>query len=168
MPRAKATAQSAAKKTHAARNTAPAAVASVDELTPEELHALKAFATKRAEARRDRLQVGGGQPVDVTLRIRGALDVGVPTAADPEKLKPADVLAIVLAELGPKTRAKVREALVAKCDPWWEGGDEPTPEPEAKHAAEDLLQLAKREKKDGKKKGQVTGSLAVEVVSRGG
>ena len=133
-------------------------------LTPIEFAAIK-VAGKRADKLRDRVDVGT-HAVDVTVRVQGDLHVAGDQAAETTKAPKAEtLLALVLAELGPKTRAKAFEGVAAACTAYREGGDEPEAPQTARDSAEDLYRLCQRAHLQ-KRRGNVTGELTCERVRR--
>lgn len=138
----------------------PKPVAPAEILAPEEWHAL-AVAAKPAGKLRDRLSVGP-TPIDVTVRIHGTLSVGGDQSNVVEEHPRAELLlGLVLASLGPATRAKALESCREGCRDWLAGGDAPKLAGLAAEAAEDLYAALCRQSEQFKR-GSVTGILLVE------
>jgi hypothetical protein len=136
---------------------------STNALRPIEHHAL-AIAAKKAKDFRDALKPGLSQPVDLTVKITGTIDVGNNQQAN-VKQKPdlRDVLAVVLGTLTPKLRTAATEEILKRLKP---------PRPEIELSPDWLgyvtaieQELTTQEIQD--KRGNVTGTLEVEVLYRG-
>jgi len=133
-------------------------------LSPVETIALsKCVKEKAAKDARPKL-AEGPHVVDVTVRVTGHLLVAPPTATTVKESVPFEtLLAIVLADLTPAARRKVRGSFVRLLAAWRDGADElPTAPAEA---AEELLALARRER-EGTRNGNVTAPLTVELIGR--
>lgn len=158
--RARSTGSPAAQDEHAAKK------APIGDLTPEEVCAINAVFGKEAKTWRDSLTPGLNQPVDVLLRIVGQLDVGDDqprTETSKPQLLP--VLAVVFDELGPKSRVKVREALVRRLGSQNAGRDAREPDAEASGFANATIELLTiREPKTVR--GNVVAKLEVQVMPR--
>lgn len=141
-------------------------VASSDELTPLESHAL-AKAAKRLPELRDRLTVGDAQPVDFTVRIRGVVSVAADTASTTRETAPADkVLAAVLSRMTPRARKVMAFEVQALFADFAAGGELPTLEDRAIDLADDVLASASREVNKSKR-GNVSAALEVTLKKRG-
>jgi len=133
------------------------------ELTPLERHALKVLG-KKADACRDELASGDGQGVDVTVRVSGALGVGIAqTVPKPEKPSAVALAGVLLAHFGPRVRQRVIDAAAAT----YAKEAEAALEEQVTDDAERLVELCTRRGQQHQR-GPVTGLLAVEVVARGG
>ncbi len=137
--------------------------AKTDELSALEGFALRALG-KKAEKRRDELAVGSGQPVDVTLRIVGAIDVQPDINQDRDVTpKAEDLLSIVLAAAGPRTRKTLVDALAEA----YQGlNDDERPEIDAEQlrSSEQMLRELTH-KRTGKQRGHVVASLKIEKLA---
>lgn len=134
------------------------------ELSAMELHALM-VAGKKAAKRRDELQEGQHQ-IDLTVRLRGALQVGGdrPQVKDVEPAA-AVLLGLVLHQLGPKSLAAVVEEVADRCAEYVGGGDAPELSDEEKRTSERLLRRVRRQE-EKTYRGAVTGVLTVEPVKK--
>ena len=130
---------------------------------PLELHALKILG-KRAEKVRDKLCAASGQAVDFTVRVSGSIDVQADIEFDRDQ-KPdvADVLTIVLANVGPRIRNAVVDALSEAYSTLRRGGELELDQNELKHAQGLLQQWSWKAKK--KQRGGVVGSLKLEKLA---
>lgn len=135
-------------------------------LTPLELHALVRASKNAAEKSRDELELGEGQAVDVTLRVHGAM--GVAGRVPCETIDKPDLLVLlvfVLERAGPK-RAK---ELLAAAEADYLKSARPTADEivsqEMLPARECLERLTVRT--PGSKRGNVSGSVQVDVLARG-
>lgn len=135
-------------------------------LTALEAHAVKCLA-KHAEKLRDSLSVGDGQEVDVTIRIRGPVNVGQDNKGDAEAYpKGQTLLALLLSELPDDVRTKAQRAVVKRCEAFVRSGEEPAVAPsEAARVIELQAALAHHYTKETR--GSVTGTPTVELVARG-
>lgn len=137
------------------------------ELSPLELHAL-AKAPRGLDKLRDRLDVADGQLVDFTVRVRGAVNVAADASSTLDQEPPAEVvLAVACGVLSRRARAEVREHVAQAFAEWREGAELPTlPAADVDYADDLMRACARRVTKS--KRGNVSASLAVELVKRGG
>jgi len=144
----------------------PKTAASTD-LTPIELAAL-ARAAKAAEKTRDQLEDGATADVDVTVRLHGTLQVGLPAVME-RRVKPDLVLvvALVLEALGAGERRKLEK----KLDGWFDvyrrvdSIEWPESAPEMRILAEQAVARWSQKEERGQR-GAVTGVIVAEVVAR--
>ncbi|HEX4149436.1 MAG TPA: hypothetical protein VHY20_10625 [Pirellulales bacterium] len=150
--------------TKTASNAQPKAKAqakspSPKEMTPLELAAIKQLG-KEADKVRDALAVGPGQAVDVTLRIVGTLGVG--SAAPFTKTTKPDLAALlehVLEAAGPKKSRELVQLATASYRA------ERAISQETSALAGELVETLTLREEDSRR-GNVSGSLKAEVVSR--
>ncbi|HJT31057.1 MAG TPA: hypothetical protein VJ783_03245 [Pirellulales bacterium] len=150
------------RRTQPTETIAPA----VSQLTPLELFALgKATGERQLKELRPRLQVGDGQAVDFTVRIRGELNVAGESSQTTSEKPPVDqVLAAVLSCLTGRARAIAREHVQKLFRAWTAAGEDlPEIDDQFVDAADDLLTSLGRSVTKSKK-GNVTASLAVERI----
>lgn len=149
------------KKSESAKSVS---ATTAEHLNPLELHALWIFG-KKAEKVRDALDAGGGQLVDVTVRITGAVSVGLAESYERNVMPdPVSLLAVVLAPLGSATRKKIAAALDAVYA-GLEEGEQPPLEPLTRQLAEIAIDRITKKKKI-ETRGRVTGALNCEIVAR--
>lgn len=138
-----------------------------ESLLPHQLMALTRIATEaKVKVARKQLVEGSTYPIDFGLRITGDMLVGLgseyPTAVKPS---PVDLVALLLAELGPRVRVKLVDRLTAA----GVAGMKKTVTPGDKPDAE-LISLAERliegltATGTGQRRGSVTGKLEAEVI----
>ncbi len=146
----------------APRNLPAPAAAPVCDLSPLDLHAVM-IAAKPAKKVRDRLTPGMAQPVDVTLRLTGYVNVGEDSTAPVVKKPDLErVLKVAYAGFGKPNRARLMEAIV--------GGYAQVDESEL---PADAVEMAKTTvallttSSDEPRNGNVTGSIVVNLVRRG-
>lgn len=131
-------------------------------LRPLELHAL-ARVGKAADKVRDALKPGLSQPVDLTLRIWGTIDVGnEQTATIRKKPDLREVLAVVLGSLKPKDRTAAVELAIERLK---------HPRPEIQLSPDWLafvegVEAELTQEIEQTKRGNVTGTLETEVLCR--
>ena len=125
-------------------------------LSPQQLHAL-AKCGKQAEKVRDELKAGHTYRIDFVVRVKGNLSVGErqPTTFS-NSVDPAQLLAAVLEQLGPRKRVSVVSAIIA-------AKGMPDVSEEATKQAERLIRETTTSTA-GKKRGNVTGKLTAELV----
>jgi hypothetical protein len=121
-------------------------------------------ALKGAGKFRPGLTVGPQQPVDFCVRIAGPVTVcGDQMAMVTDKPDLAEMLGVVLTQLGPLTRQKVTEAIEREFTPDPEGKRPYVATNEATELVENLLIRVSR-KKPQPRSGNVTGDLLVELI----
>jgi hypothetical protein len=132
------------------------------DLSPLDWTAL-AIAGKQAKRRRSLLEPGMAQPIDLIVHLSGHVDVaGDQTGSVKTAPEAEEVLTIVFAHLGPGTRQKVFDALVADF-PKRESIAFPE---EATHLAETAV-AALTVSREQPRAGNVTGQVSVERVKCG-
>jgi hypothetical protein len=138
---------------------APAAL--VAELDPLEFKALQVAGEKTAKALRPYFPVAKQQPIDVTVRLTGFLDVAeTGETTETETPDTLSVLTIVLAHVKPTTRAAAFRALV---ETWADRHVVEFPAEAVELAKTAVALLTVRSKKQ--KNGAVSGIVAVQRVS---
>ncbi len=133
------------------------------DLKPLESAALSIVGKRFKKKERDQVDPCSAKKVDLTVRITGAVDVGEDCAQEKQVSPTAgQVLAVLLRSNDSMGRQKIcnrlRSAFSGDCTP--DLGQQ-------KEMVEETLKACQRVE-DGQKKGAVTGSLAVSVVSRNG
>jgi hypothetical protein len=135
------------------------------ELTPMELHAV-ARVGKGAEKVRDHLADDHFELIDVTLRIKGSMTVGVPELRE-KTVKPdaVELLALVF-EMLPAGQRRVLEKRLDSAYQLADTEARPEQQPAFRILAEQAI--ARWTKKDERvQRGAVTGTVAAEVLYRG-
>lgn len=126
------------------------------KIKSKHLHTI-AVAAKQAAAVRDELIDGKTYRMEFAAMFRGQLMVGHPTpTTQTSNANPADLIAAVLAELGPRKRVQVVDALIRKLD-------RESIDVSARKQADRLIRGTAR-RKSTTNRGNVTGDIICELV----
>jgi hypothetical protein len=125
-------------------------------------------AIKDTAAKQARGQIKEGHhDVNFTVRVSGPLLVAPPVPTKVKETLPPDLLVgLVLAELKPLARQKIYDAVKRTLAKWLKTGEAPDVASDSADVAQQLVELGQRET-DGKRAGNVTAPLTVELVVRG-
>jgi len=153
----------------ACRADRPCTATTPTELTPLEKFAIaKALPKSQLELLRPRLEAGPMQEVDLTVRIRGCVNVAEDASSTATVNAGADkVLACVLSHVSARARKNVLDAVRTDFAGYCLGGELPAIADGAVDLADDLINAASR-LENKPKKGAVSAALAIELVERGG